>query len=385
MVNFLIKKIKNPWTGYFIIFIIFAFTIWSSNKIVNELKIEEHKRVENYAKSLELLSSSEILDLETQDFLFKLIKDNNTIPVALVDDKGNIIDTKNIDEHIQKDSVLLHKFIDGLKNSDQAIEIKLINGKNYAYFKNSKLLNQLKYYPIAIIILILSFFGFTYWYLKTIRDTEKSYLWAGMAKETAHQIGTPLSSLMGWVELLKLEDIDQQMVIEIEKDVDRLKDIVDRFSKIGSKSELSKNDIITITKQTVNYLSQRISKRIEVNFYSDVEEFIINLNPALYSWVIENLMKNAADAMQNKGVLDISISTKNNYEYIEITVSDTGPGINSKLRKKIFDPGFTTKKRGWGLGLSLAKRIINDYHNGKIFVNKSSKEIGTEFKILLKK
>ncbi|WP_313385659.1 HAMP domain-containing sensor histidine kinase [Chishuiella sp.] len=384
MVNFLIKKIKNRWTGYIIVFIIFGVTIWSSNKIVYELKIEEHKRVENYAKSLELLSSSEILDLETQDFLFKLIKDNNSIPVALVDEKGNIIDTKNIDERIQKDSVLLKKYINELKKSDQSIEIKLINGKNYAYFRNSKLLNQLKYYPIAIFVLILAFFGFTYWYLKTIKDTEKSYLWAGMAKETAHQIGTPLSSLMGWVELLKFEEIDQSTVLEIEKDVNRLKDIVDRFSKIGSKSELSKNDIILITKQTVNYISKRISKGIEVNFYTDVEQFIININPPLYSWVIENLMKNAADAMQNKGVLDIFISTKD-YKYLEITVADTGSGIPAKLKKRIFEPGFTTKKRGWGLGLSLAKRIINEYHKGKIFVNKSSKETGTEFKILLKK
>ena len=229
--------------------------------------------------------------------------------------------------------------------------------------------------------MILLFFGFSYWYFKTIRDTEKSYLWAGMAKETAHQIGTPLSSLMGWVELLKLEDIDQTSVIEIEKDVDRLKHIAERFSKIGSTSELKQIDLISTSKQTISYISQRISKGIEVNFKTDVEEFKIDLNSSLYSWVIENLMKNAADAMQNKGVLDIVITTKN--KFVEISISDTGSGIPTKLQKKIFDPGFTTKKRGWGLGLSLAKRIIKEYHNGKIYVDYSEKNKGTLFCIEL--
>ena len=383
MRNFLTKKLNKRWIGFIIIFAIFVVTVWSSNKIVQELKREEHKRVENYAKSLELISSSEFLDSRTQDFLFKLIEDNKTIPVALIDDKGNISDTKNIDETITNNEAQLKKYVLAMKRDDQIIEVDLPEGKNYVYFKNSKLLNQLQYYPLIIILLILLFFGFAYWYFKTVRDTEKSYLWAGMAKETAHQIGTPLSSLMGWVELLKLEDIDQMSVIEIEKDVDRLKHIADRFSKIGSTSELKQNDLIATTKQTVTYISQRISKGIEVNFTADVDECIINLNASLYSWVIENLMKNATDAMQNKGVLDIDIKTKG--KFVEISIADTGSGIPTKLQKKIFQPGFTTKKRGWGLGLSLAKRIIEDYHKGKIFVAKSSKEIGTEFKILLKK
>ena len=383
MRNFLTKKINNRWIGFFIIFTIIILTIWSSNKVVQELKHEEHKRIENYAKALELVSSSEFLDSKTQDFLFKLIEDNKTIPVALVDEKNMIVDTKNIDESITKDSVQLNKYVANMKRSDQIIEIELIGSKNYIYFKNSKLLNQLQYYPFIIILLVIAFFGFAYWYFKTIRDTEKSYLWAGMAKETAHQIGTPLSSLMGWVELLKLEEIDQTSVIEIEKDVDRLKHIAERFSKIGSISELKQTDIISTTQQTVNYISQRISKRIEVNFKTDVEEFNINLNASLYSWVIENLMKNAADAMQNKGVLDIDIKTKG--KFVEISVADTGSGVPTNLQKKIFQPGFTTKKRGWGLGLSLAKRIIEEYHKGKIFVAKSTKETGTEFKIMLRK
>ena len=383
MRNFLTKKINKRWFGFFIIFLIFILNVWSSNQIVQELKREEHKRVENYAKSIELISSSEYIDSKTQDFLFKLIEDNKTIPVALVDEFGNISDTKNIDSSIVKDSVRLKKYVQNMERNDQTIEVELIGSKNYVYFKNSKLLNQLQYYPVIIIVLVLLFFGFAYWYFKTIQETEKSYLWAGMAKETAHQIGTPLSSLMGWVELLKLEEIDQTAVIEIEKDVDRLKHIAERFSKIGSTSELKQNDLIQTTQQTIYYISQRISKGIEVNFNSDVEEYMIQLNASLYSWVLENLMKNAADAMQNKGVLDIEIKTK--AKYVEVSISDTGSGIPLKLQKKIFEPGFTTKKRGWGLGLSLAKRIIEEYHNGKIFVEKSSKETGTRFKILLKK
>lgn len=383
MKNFLTKGLNNRWIGLFIIFIIFAITIWSSNKVVQEFKKEEHKRVENYAISLELITSSEVLDSKTQDFLFKLIEDNKTIPVALIDENGNISDTKNISPSITEDSIKLKKFIAEMKKSDQMIEVELIGSKNYVYFKNSKLLNQLQYYPFIIILLILAFFAFAYWYFKTTRETEKSFLWAGMAKETAHQIGTPLSSLMGWVELLKLENIDTETVDEIEKDVDRLNHIANRFSKIGSRSELTKNNIVSTTEQTVKYISQRISKGIEVNFKTDVEEFNIKLNESLYSWVIENLMKNAADAMINKGVLDITVSTQD--KYVEISVKDTGSGIPSKLQKKIFQPGFTTKKRGWGLGLSLAKRIIEEYHKGKIFVAKSSKETGTEFKILLKK
>ena len=204
-----------------------------------------------------------------------------------------------------------------------------------------------------------------------------------MAKETAHQIGTPLSSLMGWVELLKFEDIDQTPIIEIEKDVKRLKHIADRFSKIGSIPELKSNNIVETTDTTINYLKERISNKIILNFNYSSEIISIKLNPLLYSWVLENLIKNAADAMQNKG--ELSIFIKDDGKHIITTIKDSGPGIPLNLQKKIFEPGFTTKKRGWGLGLSLAKRIIVDYHHGKIFVSESSKEKGTTFKIILKK
>lgn len=383
MYKYLSHKISNQSIGFILICIIFSLTLWFSNQIVLRLKDVEKSKIENYAKSLELISQNEYIDPYTQDFLFKLIEDNNSIPVILVDENNTINFTKNIEENILNDPKKLEKYLTALKSEDLHIEVDLPDGKNHVYYTNSNLLNNLKLYPIIIIILSLIFFLFTYWYFKTIRETEKSYLWAGMAKETAHQIGTPLSSLMGWVELLKLEEIDQSHVEEIEKDVERLKHIAERFSRIGSQAELQNNDLVNTTKTTVLYLRERISNGIELNFQSEIDEIYIKFNPLLYSWVIENLIKNAADAMQNKGVLDIYIQTLDNK--IIISIADTGPGIPSKLQKKIFDPGFTTKKRGWGLGLSLAKRIIKDYHNGKIYVAESSKEKGTTFKIELKR
>lgn len=383
MYEYLSKKLPNQWIGFILICIIFALTIWVSLQIVTQLKQVEKSKIENYAKSLELISQTEYIDPKTQDFLFRLIEDNSTIPVILIDEKNNINFTKNIDSEITEDSIKLRKYAEKIIHQNMHVEIDLPDGKNHVYYSNSKLLNQLQYFPFIIIALILLFFLFSYWYFKTIRDTEKSYLWAGMAKETAHQIGTPLSSLMGWVELLKFEEIDQTPIQEIEKDINRLKHIAERFSKIGSTAELQTINLIDATQSTLHYLRERISQGIEINFITDYEEINVKLNPLLYSWVLENLIKNAADAMQNKGVLDIEIQQEG--QFIVTSIKDTGPGIPQKIQKKIFQPGFTTKKRGWGLGLSLAKRIIEDYHRGKIYVSESSKEKGTTFKISLKR
>src|SRR5690606_8492781 len=244
-------------------------------------------------------------------------------------------------------------------------------------------LTRLQYYPIILILVIILFVYFSYWYFKTLKNTEQSFLWAGMAKETAHQIGTPLSSLLGWVEILKMEEMDQEPVLEIEKDIHRLNQITERFSKIGSLPELQPNNLIEITENTVNYLKGRMSSKVDLRFHSEKEEIRIPLNIALYSWVIENLVKNAVDAMQNQGAISVYVTDKENS--VIVSVADTGPGIMKKLHKRIFEPGFTTKQRGWGLGLSLAKRIIENYHNGKIFVAKSDRDSGTEIRIILRK
>jgi signal transduction histidine kinase len=215
------------------------------------------------------------------------------------------------------------------------------------------------------------------------KASETNKLWTGMAKETAHQIGTPLSSLLGWIAILKMEKVDDKYVEEIEKDVARLNTIANRFSKIGSKPELKKENIVTITKQAYDYLESRSSKQIKFSFTSSDTEIYTNLNTELFGWVIENLIKNAIDAMQREGSLNLKI--ENTKKKVKITVSDTGKGMPKKLFKQIFKPGFTTKKRGWGLGLSLSKRIVEDYHKGKIFVQKSDLGKGTTFEILLDK
>jgi len=383
MYDYLSKKLTNQWIGFIIICIIFSLTIWFSLQIVTQLKQIEKTKIENYAKSLELISKNTKIDPNIQDFLFRIIEDNSTIPVLLLDEKNNINFTKNISKDVINNPDKLEKLTKNIISQNLQIEVNLPEGKNYVYYSNSKQYNQLKYFPILIIFLILLFAYFTFWYFKTIRETEKSLLWAGMAKETAHQIGTPLSSLMGWIELLKLEDIDQTPIVEIEKDINRLKHIADRFSNIGSTAEFETVDIIDVTQTTLNYLQERISSKIIIQFESKFDHYLLKMNPLLYSWVLENLIKNAADAMQNKGYLILSI--KEDQKCIITTIKDTGCGIPTYLHKKIFEPGFTTKKRGWGLGLSLAKRIIENYHKGKIYVAESSKEKGTTFKIILKK
>ena len=383
MYKYLRKALSKRWLGFIIICVIFTITIWSSLKIVSQLKKIEKSKIETYAKSLELLSVNNQIDPLTQDFLFNLIEDNTTIPVLLVDEHNTINFTKNIPSSIESNFIKLETYKKKIIREGLFIEINLPEGKNYVYYTNSKLLNQLQLFPFIIIILILLFIGFSYWYFKTIKETEKSNLWAGMAKETAHQIGTPLSSLMGWIELLKFEEIDQTPIEEIEKDINRLKHIADRFSKIGSAAELEINNIIETTNTTIDYLRERISNKITLEIIYSPDLIYTKLNPLLYSWVLENLIKNAADAMQNKGHLIIKIKDEGNF--VVTTIKDSGPGINPHIQKKIFEPGFTTKKRGWGLGLSLAKRIIVDYHHGKIFVSESSKEKGTTFKIVLKK
>jgi signal transduction histidine kinase len=258
-----------------------------------------------------------------------------------------------------------------------------VNIQEKIYYKDSDLLSKLQYYPLGLLLILFLFGTIIYLAFQSNKIAEQNKLWAGMAKETAHQIGTPLSSLLGWVELLRLENASEETVSEIEKDVSRLNTIADRFSKIGSIPKLSKYDIIEETKTAFDYIQSRSFKQIEFNFnVNDNKPIFVNLNLQLYSWVIENLVKNAIDAMQGKGELNISVHHDNSNAII--TVTDSGKGIAKRLHKKIFEPGYTTKKRGWGLGLSLTKRIIDDYHKGRIYVKKSEIGKGTTFLIQLK-
>ena len=314
----------------------------------------------------------------------KIITTNKSIPLILVDDKGEIIYANNLDSIKSLNPKYLQKQLAIMKVQNQPIEI-IYNGKNkqFIYYKNSDLLNKLTYYPLALILILILFLGVIYLFFSSNKAAETNKLWTGMAKETAHQIGTPLSSLLGWIAILKMEKVDETYIHEIEKDVHRLNTIANRFSKIGSTPELKKENIVEITKQAFDYLESRSSKQIAFSFYSSDNNIYTKVNEELFGWVIENLIKNAIDAMLRKGELILTI--ENTPKKAKITVSDTGKGIPKKLFKQIFKPGFTTKKRGWGLGLSLSKRIVEDYHNGKIFVKKSELGKGTSFQILLDK
>lgn len=374
----------NKWLGFAVALLIVIATIWFSNSIVHKLKFEEQKKMETIVKATELVSSIESSD-DAKKISLKILEDNTSMPMVLADEFNNVSEVRNLDnieERLYADSIFLKNKLKEMASSHKPINVELPFGTQKIYYENSRLLSQLRYYPIVLVLIILAFAAFTLWYFKTLSDSQKSFLWAGMAKETAHQIGTPLSSLMGWVELLKLENVDPSITHEIEHDVSRLHQIAERFSKIGSVPELKENNLSEIVENTYNYLKPRISSGVDFQLRMPKEPIIMDCNPELLSWVLENLVRNAVDAMQNRGRIELKLIEENHK--IIICVRDNGPGIPSGLQKRIFEPGYTTKKRGWGLGLSLAKRIINDYHKGKIFVAKSDKDFGTEFKIILK-
>jgi signal transduction histidine kinase len=333
---------------------------------------------------MELLAESQ-KSFATDNYfdLISFINTNNkTVPVILVDDKGNILSSNNIDEHIENDSVALHEYMQTLKSSNKPIKIRLKNGNNFIYYGNSALITQLKYYPLALLLIIFLFLLLIYNYYNSTKIAVQNKLWAGMAKETAHQIGTPLSSIMGWIEILKSSDIDEGIIDELDKDVNRLQTITERFSKIGSEPTLEKHDVVEQINHALSYLKTRFSTKVAFEINSPAYPIYVMLNPPLFGWTFENLIKNAIDAMKGRGKITVDII--DDKDFINIYVSDTGIGIAPSNFKKVFEPGFTTKKRGWGLGLSLTKRIIEEYHQGQIKVDKSEAGKGTTFKISLK-
>lgn len=326
-----------------------------------------------------------VLDDIIKSFISEIVVNSASVPVVFTDSsQTKVIEYGNLDKDKIKDSAFLANTISEMRNQNPPIAISINkNETQYIFYKDSELLTQLKYYPFFQFGVIGLFILIAYYMFSTSRKSEQNQVWVGLAKETAHQLGTPLSSLMAWVEYLKLKNVDQATIDELSKDVQRLEVITERFSKIGSLPKLSEENIGEVLRNTVAYLQPRISKNVAINFRFDLTDKILApLNTSLFSWVIENLIKNAVDAMQGEGKIDVSIIDQKQFVYIDI--SDTGHGIPKSKQKTIFEPGFTTKKRGWGLGLSLTKRIIENYHDGKIFV-KQSNEKGTVFRIVLKK
>jgi signal transduction histidine kinase len=363
--------------------VIVTSILWNTYIFFQKFKQEERLKMEILATAQKEIGNNENLDANV-DLPLMVLENNHSIPMILVDQKGAILYHQNLDSVKSLNPVYLDEQLLEMKTENAPIEVSY-QGKNkqYIYYKDSDLLNKLTYYPLALILILVLFVSVVYLFYSSNKAAETNQLWTGMAKETAHQIGTPLSSLLGWIAILKMEKVEDTYIKEIEKDVHRLNVIADRFSKIGSKPELKKDNIVSLTKQAFDYLESRSSKQISFSFFTSDAELYANLNQELFGWVIENLIKNAIDAMLGKGELTVTI--KNKQKKVEITISDTGKGMPKKLFKQIFKPGFTTKKRGWGLGLSLSKRIIADYHNGKIFVKKSEIGKGTTFEISLDK
>ena len=390
---------KQKWKFALIGFavIIGISSLFVTNTLVKELKTEERKKIELWAQATKHLVS--LTGEGDYSLAIKVISENNNIPVILVDACDSILENRNFQNLTKTDSFFINlgiitpqiidnKFLrselNEIKESgDEPIEINIIGDKQWIYYKDSALLYRLRYYPVYQLGFIGLFMFIAYFMFSASRRSEQNKVWAGMAKETAHQIGTPLSSLMAWTELLKEKEGAEQMVTEMEKDIKRLETITERFSKIGSKSELHKRDIVSLVSQSIEYLKARMPVNTEFDIQVPAKEIIIPLNSVLFEWVIENLVTNAVDAMKGKGKISVSITEEENK--IVINISDTGGGIDRSIINNIFKPGVTSKKRGWGLGLSLSKRIIEEYHKGSIFVMKSEKGKGTTFTIRLPK
>ncbi|WP_396177874.1 sensor histidine kinase [Flavobacterium sp.] len=360
---------KTRWVIIVASFVIVSLILWNTYDFFQVFKSEERQKMEILAESLQKINKS---DLTTDDLALELsiISSNKTIPFILTDHQNVIINNSNIEAAVSENPTQLKYLLNRFKKENEAIIME--DSAQYLYYGNSSLLTKLKYYPLALVLIIVLFGIIVYNFYRSTKIGTQNKLWAGMAKETAHQIGTPLSSLIGWVEIMKADNVDETTVSEIEKDIARLQTITDRFSKIGSEPVLERMNIVKETEDSLFYLKARFSKQVNFSFSGPDYPVLMSLNPGLHSWTIENLVKNAIDAMKGKGDLTVAIIDDN--KYIRIRVSDTGKGIPKKDFSRVFEPGFTTKKRGWGLGLSLTKRIVEEYHSGNVKVLAS--EIG---------
>ncbi len=356
-----------------------------SSRLAEDLAIEEKKKIELWAEAVKLFVTEPVGDVQMDYSLIQNIFEGNTnIPVILVDEDKNILEYNNLNISSRDDSMKIEQKARKIISKKKFIEVKLSDEvSQYVYYDDSNLLKKLTYFPFIQLLVMFIFLIVTIYSLNTTKKAEQNRVWVGLSKETAHQLGTPISSLMAWVELLKLKNVDEKLLIEMSKDTQRLKTIAERFSKIGSKPDPTPEDIRPALENAVNYIKNRSSKKISFVTILPDSEIKVNLNIPLFEWVIENLCKNAIDAMGATGSITIKVFSES--KHICIDVSDTGKGISKTNFKNVFKPGYTTKQRGWGLGLSLVKRIIEENHDGKIFIKSSEPGKGTTFRILLKK
>ena len=347
--------------------------------LVSKLKAEERKNVQLWAEAIRLISVSD--SSQNVDFPYSIIANNTTVPVILTDESDSIISTRNID--LEKTDP--RKVLRSMKENNKPLIINLENDHyNLIYYKDSVILTMLIFYPYIQVGFIFLFIIVSYLAFRSSRKAQQNLVWVGMSKETAHQLGTPTSSLAGWIEILQNKYPEIAITSELARDVERLEKVTERFSRIGSKPSITNENIVAIISRSVNYLKSRASSKVKfVDEYTNKNVVMVPVNAALFEWVIENVSKNAIDAMEGNGTLTIRIAETDHHTHID--VSDTGKGIPKSVIKKIFNAGFTTKSRGWGLGLSLAKRIVEDYHHGKIFVRHSEMGKGSTIRIVLKK
>ena len=363
--------------------VIGATTLWFTNGLVEDLSREESTKVKIWATATEQTTDIDNLD-EDISFVFEVINHNKTIPVILTDDEGRILYHKNFPENkVQNQGYLENELAHMLLNKEPII-FEYADGKqNRIYYKDSILLTRLKYFPYVMLLVVTLFVVIGYLAVNASRKSEQNKVWAGMARETAHQIGTPLSSLMGWIALLHDKEGTDEIASEMNKDILRLQTIAERFSKIGSQPELTSLDVNKVLRRSYHYIKDRSSSKINFKLDLSPNELHCAINTQLFEWVIENIMRNAIDALQGKGAIEVAVKEHGHHIYVEIT--DNGRGIKSTHLKTVFEPGYTTKKRGWGLGLSLVKRIVEDYHKGQVYVLHSELGKGTTFRISLAK
>ncbi|UXP33437.1 ATP-binding protein [Reichenbachiella agarivorans] len=390
------NRSKFKWVVLVVSVIISLVSIYYTNILVSQLKSREEKSISLYANTLEHFANQQ--SNTDMNFIFEeIIVSNKSIPVIVTDEIGRPLESRNVPKADQAQTVkernrILKEELEIMESQHEPLLLTLrsndgtITGYQFIYYRNSTLLAQLQYYPVVQLSIIGIFGMIAFLIFNYSKAAEQNRVWVGMAKETAHQLGTPISSLMAWVEYLKADEnlTDQEIVLELEKDVERLNMITARFSNIGSEPLLENANVYEVIDETINYLKRRLSTK--VNFTITCfpnQDLEANLNIPLFEWVIENLCKNAVDAMSGDGQIDIRI-LKANEGHVVVDISDTGKGIPKSMIQKIFQPGYSTKKRGWGLGLTLVKRIIEIYHKGKIYVKESEVNKGTTFRISLK-
>lgn len=382
----MINRLLNWRIFFFVVALaIVVVTVFYTRYLANKILREERQRVEEWVQANQTMQQ---LDGQSSIALANMVIINNEdMPLIATDDKGNIVDYRNLDSlQQQRNPAYIQQQLSRLKAEHPPIDWEISDTPKVmykVYYGNTALLNEVQYYPLVQLLVVALFIVLLVVLLNTHSRSTQNQLWAGMAKETAHQMGTPITSLRGWVEMLKESEVNTEVVHELEKDVERLKLVSDRFSKIGSQPKLETTNLVALLEEMVSYMKRRAPGKVQFEFNSPSNEILVQASPTLINWVMENLLKNALDAMDGTGSIRVHIQDQLNQVIVDVT--DTGKGISAANLARVFAPGFTTKMRGWGLGLTLSKRIVDQYHKGNLSVKQSEPGVGTTFRMVLPK